>query len=64
MDGWLKEYREKLAEAGGVADRSAHDMSAPQRAAPCYMDDYHQASRLSVSCSAARFSSTLTKHSN
>ena len=24
MDAWLKEYREKLAEAGGMADRNPH----------------------------------------
>lgn len=24
MDGWLKEYREKLAEAGGMSDRNPH----------------------------------------
>ena len=24
MDGWLKEYREKLAEAGGMSERNPH----------------------------------------
>ena len=24
MDSWLKEYREKLAEAGGMSDRNPH----------------------------------------
>jgi hypothetical protein len=27
MDGWLKEYREKLAEAGGMSERNPHAAS-------------------------------------
>ncbi len=27
MDGWLKEYREKIAEVGGMADRNPHSSS-------------------------------------
>lgn len=32
MDGWLKEYREKLAEAGGMSERNPH---AAGKGAPC-----------------------------